>query len=803
MEEPREQNSLDQCIHGAAPPCSRACPFGFDVHAFIEKMQRGSMSAAFRLYRNAVVFPGIVWRLCTQPCAAACVMAPSKEAVSMALLERACTEHARSTAPPVYNLQKKEHRIAVVGTGLAGLTCAYKFASNKYDVVIYERGNALGGSLKDVLAPEEYLPEIEELFRHEQYELHLNTEIKALDELDCDAVYLSSGVDIGLDPTKEADKDKVFRCPSGLTHLEEIAHGIASLHEIEWYLKTGARRVDEGEVVGELCDDGQRVDGRLDGCRADGWSVDGRVGARADGLVSGRADDLASSRAGSRLNDYPESHPAARAKGYTKEEAVEEAARCLLCDCTECMRCCSLLQHYQTYPPKLKDAVGITLNPTPLQTGRVGLRQISSCNLCGLCERVCPVDVAMGDYLLKTRQELFTTGALPAAYHEYWLRDMAFSNSDEASLVLAPSAPPVRYAFFPGCQLGGSDPRYVTETYAYLESRLPGTALLLRCCGAPALWAGDAALFEAEIQALLAKWEGLGRPELLMACPSCLKLIKEYAPAIPARMVYEVMLEAGAPDREGNGKDALRQAAVFDPCSSGGLPKLQEDIRELARARGVALEELQFGRDEAQCCGWGGQVYSANPAYADEIAEKRISQSALPYITYCTNCRDIFATAGKACVHILDLLFGLNDTERSAPTVSKRRENRRFLRRVLVEQYGQRGLSGQDDRLDQDGQPGQLGQGIPQAEEVRLMELIMDDALIQRASRDLILDEDICAVISHCEKTGYKLLNADSGRFVGHLQRGYITYWVEYTPQGDAYRVHSAYCHRMTMQEQT
>jgi hypothetical protein len=354
---------------------------------------------------------------------------------------------------------------------------------------------------------------------------------------------------------------------------------------------------------------------------------------------------------------------------------------------------------------------------------------------------------------------------------------MVFSDSDQAALILEQEKGRARFAFFPGCQSGGSDPRYVTETYRYLLRHFPDTALFLRCCGAPAIWAGDATLFEAGLREIVSQWEAMGRPVLLLTCPSCLKMFEEYAEVITCRMVYDIMIEQG--DVPYTGGERLN-AAIFDPCASRGYPALQKAIRALAQLGGYTLTELPHGRTEAQCCGWGGQIYSANPSYAREIVRKRIAQIELPYIVYCTNCRDVFSLEGKACLHIMDILYGINGLEKSVPTISERRINRRALKYSLIEQYGR---------------------GIPLPEDVKLLHLIIDDELARQISGNLILEEDICAVISHCEETGQKLLNSENKHLIGHLQRGIITYWVEYAPQEDGFVIFSAYCHRMMIRE--
>jgi hypothetical protein len=238
-----------------------------------------------------------------------------------------------------------------------------------------------------------------------------------------------------------------------------------------------------------------------------------------------------------------------------------------------------------------------------------------------------------------------------------------------------------------------------------------------------------------------------------------------------------------------SGEAPARQAAVFDPCVSRDNPGLQQSVRALASAAGYALEELPHGRGEAQCCSWGGQIYSANPDYARKIADARVTQSEKPYIVYCANCRDIFAHAGKPCLHILDVLFELNDENRTPPTVTQRRQNRTALRRALSEQYGE---------------------GIPALTEEEIsMKLVIDEDLALRMSDDLILEEDVQSVIAHCEETGQKIVKPGAGSFSGHLRRGIITYWVEYTPLGEgggddeaSYKVLNVYSHRMAVQEE-
>jgi hypothetical protein len=223
-------------------------------------------------------------------------------------------------------------------------------------------------------------------------------------------------------------------------------------------------------------------------------------------------------------------------------------------------------------------------------------------------------------------------------------------------------------------------------------------------------------------------------------------------------------------------------AAVFDPCSSRDDPDLQHNIRKLAVQAGYALEELPLSREEAACCSWGGQSFTADPALAQSIVESRISGNGNHFITYCTNCRDIFSAAGKPCRHILDILLGINEWVRESPTATQRRRNRIRLKRELIKQYGDENMA------------------VP--EESPPFTLIIDAGLARQMSDALILEEDIHAVIAHCEQTGQKLQGPGAGQFTGHLKRGIITYWAVYSPTGEGcFTLDNAYSHRLNIEE--
>ncbi len=194
---------------------------------------------------------------------------------------------------------------------------------------------------------------------------------------------------------------------------------------------------------------------------------------------------------------------------------------------------------------------------------------------------------------------------------------------------------------------------------------------------------------------------------------------------------------------------------------------------------GYDLAPLPNERENAQCCGYGGQIMIANPRMARHVVDSRIGQSPYPYVTYCTNCRDTFAARDKPAMHVLDAVFDLNDFNRKPPTWTKRRENREELKRIMLAVFKKEAIIMQQPPID----------------------IIIDGELLQKMQNDYILKEDIEQVVDYCERTGARLTDSKTGHYIGHLRIGYMTFWVEYTPCADGIAVTNAYAHRMWIEE--
>ncbi|HEX7555229.1 MAG TPA: FAD-dependent oxidoreductase, partial [Leptolinea sp.] len=145
----------DQCIQEYAPACMATCPARVDARAICAEIAKGDFSAGLKIYRKAVPFPGIISRICDEPCRNACIRKDAGEAIAIAELERACADHGGTPEKPAV-LPHRDKRLAVIGSGLCGLTAAYDMARKGYQVTVFEKADHIGGSI--LLIPDSILP---------------------------------------------------------------------------------------------------------------------------------------------------------------------------------------------------------------------------------------------------------------------------------------------------------------------------------------------------------------------------------------------------------------------------------------------------------------------------------------------------------------------------------------------------------------------------------------------------------------------------------------------------------------------
>ena len=769
MDKKEYDSFAKNCIIGGLPPCGGSCPLNLDIPAIVRNMQIGDFSAAYRQYRNQSVFPAVVSEICPQYCLESCVRKNKDDSISLLLLERACVEFTASDKPSNYNLPKRVKRIAVIGGGLAGLTCALKLGTKGYDVSLYEKSGALGGRLHGLLDPGIFLPEIERQMQFAHCNIELGREIISLDDIDFDAVYVATGrggAHFGLiDPVDgnsfASAREGVFIGGAilGAEPVEDIAQAVVASHSIEKYIKIS----------------------KMDGIP--------ETFIRKGGCI---AKDMG------RVAEHDPVKPADGHR-YSKEEAVSEARRCLLCDCTECRDACELFDFFRKNPKQIAGEAMTSLHSKAGITKQVATKLIASCNLCGLCGKVCPEGIDMGQLAYDFRYFTAQSKTYPPAFSDFFIRDMIFSNETAGLIRSAPGYERAKHLFFPGCQLGAGDPNYVVKSYRYLLERFPDTAIMLGCCGAPADWGTEKALNQKTIDKISDTWNTFGKPVIIFACPTCQRQLNKYLPEAKQISLYEIIAENGLPEggaKLGQTLIGQKPMCVFDPCTARDNMDMHESVRRIAAMSGAKLEELFYSREKARCCGWGGHIRSANPILADRIVDNRIQASENPYIAYCTNCRDTFAWKGKECVHILDLVFGLNKDGDTPPSLGARRKNKLLAKKMLQEQ-----CFGEISQETKEDAPVMKEDALTRDEHALNIEISSD--MIEKMNRLLILEEEACRVIEHCETTGNKFYDVEKNCFIGHLQIGIITYWVNYEKHGDKYILTNVYSHRMEILDGT
>jgi glutamate synthase (NADPH/NADH) small chain len=767
-----------QCIQECAPTCAAACPIHVDVRVLMTAVSQGDFPAALKTLTRVLPFPGIISRVCDAPCQPVCRRSEAGDAINIRALERVCAELGGSRDKPRI-LPKRDGRVVVVGAGLSGLTAAFDLARKGYAVTVYEARDRIGGSLWEF--PESTLPRRilrDELAIVESVgaTIHLNAmlpagELAAL-RSDRDAVCIAVGSQPGVSFCLMLNADGCIAVDS-----LSFATSMDGVFAAGGILRSSMRSTVERSPVRAISE------GRRAAISIDRYLQNVSLTASRSN-EGGHVTRLYTNMAGiPELRTVPAADPDA---GYTRDEAAAEAKRCIQCECMECVKTCEYLRAYGRYPRKyLRE---IYNNLSIVKGERKSNQFINSCSLCGLCGEVCPEDLGMGPIIKDARQVMVAQGRMPPSAHDFALRDMAFSNSEKFALPRAcPGADASDIVFFPGCQLAGSSPEQVEQVYDYLREKLGNVGLMLRCCGAPADWAGRTDLLQTALADLRAELDGLGARKLVVACSSCYQMFKANLPDVELVSLWEIYDAFGLPA-------AARSAApdrpstvfsVHDPCTTRYEPRIQESARAIIRRLGYAIEELPLSRERTECCSYGGVVWLANRPLAEAVVRRRIDESPLDYVTYCAVCRDFFAGRGKRTLHLLDLICGADagaSAERPGPGFSQRHENRtRLKRRLLREIWGEE-MAGEQATH----------------EKVRL--LIAEDVRERLESR-LILVEDIQQVIEYAERTGRRLLNPVSGHLLAHFKPTAVTYWVEYTPEGEAFVVHNAYSHRMEITE--
>ena len=606
------------CTRTDPPPCMASCPLRLDMRSVCEYAAKGNFAKAAGILRMSTPFLYTLSALCGGDCEGGCTLARLGDGVRLKTLERACAMYGGSGTVNRFMLPKKQKKAAVMGDGLFALACCWELGRKGYEVSWHTSCGAMQ----------------EPLLRLGIKEEEARADLAALQNLR-----------ITRRQAEHLDQDLAER-------LAGEADAVIVSPEME------------GSTGAENCFTGQEEEGA-----ARILASAKRAALSADCYMQGAGkpeEDLQESRLFVTMDGVEGSESLVDPSHITKEDAAAEAARCIQCQCLECIKGCAYLQHFKRNP---RAAIREIYNNLSIVMGNhMANGLINACDECGQCKAACPNDFDYPAVCRIARHTMVETKKMPPSAHEFALLDQQFSNREAFLARSQPGFDTCRYVFFPGCQASAVSPETVEAAYRDLCARLTGgVGLILGCCGAISEWAAREDLLAEAEERFRKAWEGMGRPIVICACPTCKKVFGQYYEAETAG-IWEILLELGVEPLEG------MTAAVHDACGARGDRKIQEEVRALAKALGCEVKDMPFSGDLSPCCGFGGLVKYANPQVAEEKAAFAAGRTEGTVITYCMACKDQFARAGADARHILELVYGTGGGP--VPDLSRRRKNR-------------------------------------------------------------------------------------------------------------------------------
>lgn len=189
-------------------PCENTCPANVNVPGYTALIAEGRFMDAYHLIRQENPFPAVCGRICTRPCESKCRRRTTDEAIAICDLKRFVADYAHKNEQPFVKdifFPKNGKRVAIIGAGAAGLTCAHYLVRIGYDVDVFESEKVAGGVLAfgipEYRLPMKVLMEEVNLIEREGVNIHLNTAVGKdvkFDELKrgYDAIFVATGTQI-------------------------------------------------------------------------------------------------------------------------------------------------------------------------------------------------------------------------------------------------------------------------------------------------------------------------------------------------------------------------------------------------------------------------------------------------------------------------------------------------------------------------------------------------------------------------------------------------------------------------------
>jgi glutamate synthase (NADPH/NADH) small chain len=144
------EDQASRCMDCGVPFCHSGCPLGNLIPDFNDAVYMGEWKEAYKILSQTNNFPEFTGRICPAPCESSCVLSINKNPVAIEYIEKTIIETAfkNGWVSPTRPLTKTDKKVAIVGSGPAGLACAAQLNKAGHTVTVYERADRLGGLLR-------------------------------------------------------------------------------------------------------------------------------------------------------------------------------------------------------------------------------------------------------------------------------------------------------------------------------------------------------------------------------------------------------------------------------------------------------------------------------------------------------------------------------------------------------------------------------------------------------------------------------------------------------------------------------
>ena len=333
---------LSEHLGDCEGPCRLACPAFLDIPKIIRLTAAKDLDSAAQILLDTLVFPRIISQICDAPCEKGCRRARIDESVSIRFLARFASDASSlATIPPA--CKRTAVSVAIIGAGIAGLACAAALTRSGIPCEVFEMTDRCWGGLANFAESKglsKILDDELQLLREAGVRLHLNSrvpsEVTSLDKLRsvCNAVVLATG-DV---KANKIPPDKLF----GVKTIEKgvwtdpatFATSLAKVYAIGDNvipLRSIARSVADAKLLCEHLLAELKVTSSINLRRSHSGT---RFSSHFGKL---HPDDMVEFQKAA--SSAPQVKPIDEADVFTHEEALEEVARCLKCDCAAAADC--------------------------------------------------------------------------------------------------------------------------------------------------------------------------------------------------------------------------------------------------------------------------------------------------------------------------------------------------------------------------------------------------------------------------------------------------------------------------------